>query len=247
MTFTIVVDILVVVWLLYRQRQVRRVRAQVNLRLAGFLSILGLIELIDFSDQHHLAPKVVGVLTLSFVVGAVALGAVRATTVRIWRVEGAVLRQGTWLTIGLWILSLALHYGAEWWIDALHGPGGVVSASLLLWLGVTYGVQNAVVHHRAEGLLQASGSIDARSQPLSGRWWAGTWVGSPGGPAGGGPGGAGWTGGGPGGGDSSSRSHPDAIEAHAEPVEPPPPTVPGRPLGDQSDDSGDGRDTDHGS
>ena len=236
MTFAVFVDIVLVVWLLHRQLKVRRIWPRVNLRLAVILTLVGLVELVDYTGHHTLSPAVVGVLALSFAVGAVALGAVRAATVRIWRVEGAVLRQGTWLTVGLWILSLALHFGAQWWIDGLHGSSGVISASLLLWLGVTYGVQNAVVHHRAEGMLQAGAPIDARSEAVGGRWWGGTWGWSPGGGAGGpwggrvgrdGGGGGGFNGGGGVDGDGSAgggraRSHPDAIEAHAEPVEPPP-------------------------
>jgi hypothetical protein len=224
MTFAILVDVLVVVWLLYRQIQVRRVRPQINLRLAAVLTVIGLIELIDFAGNHHMSGRVLGVLVLSMLVGAAALGAIRAATVKIWRVEGAVLRQGTWFTIALWLLSLALHFGADWWIDAWKGPSGLATASLLLYLGITYGVQNAVVHHRAEGLLAAAGPIDARSEPLAGRWWGGTWVRSPG--SWGGPPG---TPGGPAG--DGSQSHPDAIEVRSTPVEPPP-APPGGPTGD---------------
>jgi hypothetical protein len=240
MTFAILVDVVVVVWLLYRQIQVRRVRPRVNLRLAAVLAVIGLIELIDFAGNHHMSGRVLGVLILSMLVGAAALGAIRATTVKIWRVEGAVLRQGTWFTIALWLLSLALHFGADWWIDAWKGPSGLATASLLLYLGITYGVQNAVVHHRAEGLLAAVGPIDARSEPLTGRWWGGTWVSSPGN-WGGTPGGPG----GPTGGGGGSQSHPDAIEARATPVEPPP-APPGRPAGSDSGDPGANRPTDPG-
>jgi hypothetical protein len=175
MTFALALDVVIVALVLYRQRMVRRVWPRLSLRLPGVLVVLGLIELLSDTGSHHVSAAVVGVLALSFAVGAVALGALRAATVRIWRVNGAVLRQGTWLTIALWLLSLALHYGAETWIDALHGPGGIVSASLLLWLGVTYGVQSAVVHRRAARLRAPGDPIDARSAVLSGRWWAGAW------------------------------------------------------------------------
>jgi hypothetical protein len=196
MVLALVIDVLVVVWILYRQRKVRRVWPRVNLRIAGILAVIGLVELVSYTGRHHVSATVVGVLVLSFVLGAIGLGAVRAATVRIWRVGDAVLRQGTWLTIGLWLFSLALHYGAQAWINALHGPRGLVTASLLLWLGITYGVQNAVVHHRAEGLLRDAGPIDARSQVLNARWWAG--------PSGG----------------TDAPAGPDAIEAHAEPIPP---------------------------
>lgn len=177
MTFAVAVDVLVLAWLLWRQLKVRRVWPRLTLRLAAVLGVIGLFELFDYAGAHHVSAEAVGILTLSFLVGGVALGAVRAATVRIWRIGPAVVRQGTWLTVGLWGVSLALHYGAAAWIDSINGQGGVVSASLLLWLAITYGVQNAVVHHRAVGLLEAAGPIDARSEVAAGRWGAGRWVG----------------------------------------------------------------------
>lgn len=221
MTFAIAIDVLVVAWVLYRQVKVRRVWPRLTLRLPVVLAVIGIVELLTYTASRHVSGTVAGILTLSFVVGAIGLGALRAATVRIWRTEGAVLRQGTWLTIVLWLVSLGLHYGAEGWIDALHGPGGIVSASLLLWLGVTYGVQNAVVHWRAERLQEPDDPVDARSAVLSGRWWTGAWGGrGPGGPngPGGGPGGPPWwTGGG-----RLPDSHAGAIDARAEPVSPTP-------------------------
>ena len=166
MFLAVALDVVVVAWLLWRQLKVRRVWPRLTLRLSAILCVIGLVELLSFAGSHHVSGEAVGVLTFSFVVGAVALGALRALTVKIWRAGPVVLRQGTWLTMALWAVSLALHFSAAAWIDSIHGQGGVVSASLLLWLGITYGVQNAVVHRRAEGLLEAAGPIDARAR----RW-----------------------------------------------------------------------------
>ena len=211
MFLAVALDVVVVAWLLWRQLKVRRVWPRLTLRLAAILGVIGLVELLTYAGSHHVSGEALGVLTLSFVVGAVALGALRALTVKIWRAGPVVLRQGTWLTMGLWALSLALHFSAGAWIDSIHGQGGVVSASLLLWLGITYGVQNAVVHRRAEGLLEAAGPIDARSEVAGVRFWAGRWPG-PGGPGGwGGSGGPG-AGGGP-------AAHPGAIDASSEVVD----------------------------
>jgi hypothetical protein len=225
MTFAVALDVVIVALVLYRQRMVRRVWPRLSLRLAGVFAVIGLIELLSYTGSRHLSGAVIGVLVLSFVVGAVALGALRAASVRIWRVNDAVLRQGTWLTMGLWVVSLALHFGADRWIGALHGPTGVASASLLLWLGVTYGVQNAVVHRRAEGLLGANGAIDAHADvvdgPGRGGWngvMFGGWLPGPG--AGGGARA-------PGSGPNrrpgtpeppARRATTEAIEAHAEQV-----------------------------
>jgi hypothetical protein len=227
MTFAIVLDVVVVALVLYRQRMVRRVRPRLALRLPVILGVVGLVELASYTGNRHVPAAAVGVLALSFVVGAVVLGAVRAATVRLWRVEGLVLRQGTWLTIALWLVSIALHYGAQSWITSLHGPGGIVSASLLLWLGVTYGVQTAVVHRRAEGLLaQAGETIDARSEVVDpGRRWGVTWV------RGGGFGQ-------PGGTQGPRPAHPDAIEARAEPIPPSPPSSSPFPAPERRSGSG---------
>lgn len=221
MVFTIVLDVVVVALILYRQRRVRRIPPHLSLRLSVVLGVVGLIQLVGYAGSHHLSAAVVGVLTLSLVVGAVGMGAVRAVTVRIWRMGEAVLRQGTWLTIGLWAVSLGLHFGADWWIRALHGPTGVTIAGLLLWLGITYGVQRAVVHRRAEHLLALDGAIDAHADVVGGQ-------GTSGGPGGGGGHWERWTGtSGPGssrgwgtpastGGPPAGGRRPQAIEAHAE-------------------------------
>ncbi len=206
MAFTVVLDVVVVVWVLYRQIQVRRVRAQVNLRLSAVLAVVGLIELISFAGHHHLSAKVVGVLVLSMLVGAGGFGAIRAATVHLWRDENGVFRQGTWLTMALWIISLALHFAADWWIDAWKGPSGLASVSLLLYIGITYGVQNAVVHTRAKKLL-AAGPNGGRSAPFAGHWWAGTWT-------------------------PPSRGPTGYIDARADPLLPPETPPPSRPDGE---------------
>ncbi|HEX3947797.1 MAG TPA: hypothetical protein VHW47_08825 [Acidimicrobiales bacterium] len=212
MALTILIDILVVVLVLYRQIQVRRVRAQVNLRLAAIFGVVGLVELVSYAGDHHLSGKVVGVLVLSMLVGAGLLGAIRAATVHLWQDGDGVFRQGTWLTMALWVVSFGLHFASEWWIDAWKGPSGLASASLLLYIGLTYGVQNAVVHRRAQGMLAAAGPAGGRSAPFAGHWWGTTWTPPSRGPAG--PPGAG---------------HPGAIDASSEPLPPPPPPPPAWP------------------
>lgn len=212
MALTVLIDVVVVVWILYRQIQVRRVRSQINLRVPAILGVIGLFELISYTDNHHVATKIVGVLVLSMVVGAGGLGAIRAATVHIWQDGDQVLRQGTWLTMGLWVISLALHFGADWWIDAWKGPSGLASVSLLLYMGITYGVQNAVVHRRAQGMLAAAGPARGRSAPFAGHWWGTTWT-----PPGRGPG------------ATPGAGPPGTIDVPSEPIPPPsapPPSAP---------------------
>ncbi|MHB1583919.1 MAG: hypothetical protein ACYCU7_04700 [Acidimicrobiales bacterium] len=168
MTTALVVDALILAWFLYRQRKVRRVPARLGLRIPLLLAAIGVVEVADFSRQYPLRPAVVGILVLTLAVAAVGLGAVRALTVRLWAADGIVLRQGTWLTIALWLVSLGTHLAAAAWIGALKGPGGLPSASLLLFLGLTYGVQRAVVHRRALRLAAALRPIDVRADDVGG-------------------------------------------------------------------------------
>ncbi len=166
--FAVVLEVTLVALLLVRQRRIRPVRPRLALRLPIILGLIGLWQLLDFTNHRHLAASVVAVLLGSLVVGAGLLGALRAATVHIWAQSPFVLRQGTWVTMGLWVVSLALHFAAGWAIAALNGPDQLASASLVLYLGITYGVQTAVVHHRAERVRATLGPIDAASTVFGG-------------------------------------------------------------------------------
>jgi hypothetical protein len=134
---SIVVGLAVLLLILYRQRQVRLVTTKLTLPV-----VLVLVGLAGISGAHR--PITSG--EIAFVAGLLAidgvgLGAVRAYTVRVWREGDRWLRQGTWVTIGLWIVGAAIHGAA----DLLVGLG---SASLLLYLGVTYAAQRLVLRWR---------------------------------------------------------------------------------------------------
>jgi hypothetical protein len=58
--------------------------------------------------------------------------------------------------MSLWAFSIALHFVSD--IGASHvGAGNLEAASLLLYFGVTYAVQNYVVHRRAIPLWNSLG------------------------------------------------------------------------------------------
>ncbi len=149
MFFTIALDVLVALYVLSRQRRIRVVPRVLGLRFPIVLGVIGLINLLSYSDTHHPSHSDYFWVLGTLAVGAVLLGALRALTVKIWTSNSWVVRQGTWLTMALWALSLVLHFVA--------GAGNLEASSFLLYLGVTYGVQNYVVHRRAVPLWEALG------------------------------------------------------------------------------------------
>jgi hypothetical protein len=78
----------------------------------------------------------------------------RATTVRVWLHDGRLLRQGTAVTIVLWLVAIAIHLGGDHLI-APHDADRLGSVSLLLYLGVSLAVQRFALGERARRLLTA--------------------------------------------------------------------------------------------
>jgi hypothetical protein len=140
----IVIGLAVLVWLLYRQVKVRPVSG--GWRLPGLLSVIGLVELFSYVQHHRLASSAVAVIVGSLVAG-VLLGALRAMTVRIWLSGGQLVRQGTWLTIVLWLVSIGIHLAGS---SLLHGAAATADLdATLLFLGVTLTAQYLVISARA--------------------------------------------------------------------------------------------------
>ena len=145
MFFTIALDILIAFYVLRRQRRIRIVPRLLSLRFPIVLGVIGLIDLLGYSANHHVTGGDYAWVLATLVVGALILGAIRAFTVRIWTSNEWVVRQGTWVTMGLWVLSLALHFVSD--VGAAHnGAGNFEASSFLLYLAVTYAVQTYVVH-----------------------------------------------------------------------------------------------------
>jgi hypothetical protein len=140
----IVIGLAVLVLLLYRQVMVRPVAG--GWRLPGLLSVIGLVELLTYVQHHRLAASAVAVIVGSLAAG-VLLGALRAMTVRIWLKDGQLVRQGTWLTIVLWLVSIGIHLAGS---SLLHGAAATADLdATLLFLGVTLTAQYLVLSARA--------------------------------------------------------------------------------------------------
>jgi hypothetical protein len=89
------------------------------------------------------------------VLGAV-FGAIRAMTVRLWFGGGQALRQGTWLTLLLWIVSLGVHLGYDYLVLGHGSLSGLGNATLILYFAITYTIQRLILQARAGRLGSAS-------------------------------------------------------------------------------------------
>jgi hypothetical protein len=145
----IVIGVAVVSLLIFRQLSARRVREQTAARLVLILGVIGVVEMVQAAKGHPVGATTIAAIAAGLVLGA-GLGAARALTVRIWRDDGGVAwRQGSWLTAGLWIISLAAHFGIDALIDQSTTAKGLGSADILLYLAVSLGVQREVTRARA--------------------------------------------------------------------------------------------------
>ncbi|MFC8732946.1 hypothetical protein ACFT5B_10840 [Luteimicrobium sp. NPDC057192] len=150
----VVLGLLVLAWVLSRQVQKRPVTPS-SFRVPVILAAVGPYETASFvrdaAPSSGVPVGVVALLVLGVVVGG-ALAAVRGYQMRVWRdTDGTVVRQGTALTVLLWLVAIAAHLGIDVAIDHVSHPlAGLGSVSLVLYLGVVLGIQGLVVQHRAQ-------------------------------------------------------------------------------------------------
>ena len=163
MGLTLVLDLILVALVLVRQRSIRPLALRLRLFVPTFLFVVGMLQLRAFTAHHPVSPAGAGALTLCFAVGAVVLGWWRALTVRIWPAGPFLLRQGTWLTMGLWLVSLGLLVVFAGVVPTSTAPAGLAGASLLAYTGVTYATQAVAVRRRALALRRGEGPIDVES------------------------------------------------------------------------------------
>lgn len=156
----VILGVVVLVLLIYRQLSVRPVTASA-LRLIAILLIIGLLQTYRFLSQNHSHPLTLAAIGGSLVLAAI-FGALRARTVRVWLDDGQAWSQGNWLTATLWIASLAAHLGYD--ILVAHGNGirGLGVATIVLYLAISLGFQRVLVMQRAHRLQLARPAAAAK-------------------------------------------------------------------------------------
>ena len=145
----IVIAVAVVLWILVRQMQKRSVREDSRPIAYLVLAVVGIVEVANFMKSHPATPKAILLTVVSLVIAAV-FGVIRAYTVKLWREDGQLFRQGNALTIGLWIIGIAIHFGGDTLIDS--SAKGLSTTTILLYLAISLGVQQVVVKARAAQL-----------------------------------------------------------------------------------------------
>jgi hypothetical protein len=146
--FSIVIGAAVLLLLLTRQVQKRTVKEDSRPTLFLILTVIGVIDLVQFLGAHPANGTAIGMIVASLVLAA-GFGALRAYTVRLWREDGVLYRQGTVVTLLLWLVAIGVHFGADVLIDGTGSAKGLSSAALLLYIAVSLGVQRFVVGSRA--------------------------------------------------------------------------------------------------
>lgn len=145
----IVIGLVVLAWVLWRQVQRRLVRADRKPTVLLILLVLGVVAVGAYVKKEPVTGLAIVLLAGSLVLAA-GFGVVRGYTVRVWEQDGQRWRQGTWLTVLLWLVAVGSHIGIDALIDG--GAKGLGSASILLYLAVSLGAQRLVVQSRATRL-----------------------------------------------------------------------------------------------
>jgi len=137
-------------------------RLRENYRMSIILLVIGVYQFVEFLQGHphgndgRIVAAVVGSLVL-----AAALGVARVPTVRVWRQDGQLLRQGTWLTAALWVVAFAAHLGYDYIVAGdITGKNGstVGNATIVLYLVVSLTVQRFLLLSRV-ARLEAAGQL----------------------------------------------------------------------------------------
>jgi hypothetical protein len=144
----LVIGIAVLGWLIYRQLRVWPVNAS-GLRFVAIVAVIGLFEAVPYFHSHH-GGSVAYVALAGSLVLAAGFGVARAWTVRLFVRDGQVMQQGGWITAVLWVVAVAAHLGYDALIGEHKGLAGIGTATILLYLAVSLGVQRLIIRQRAE-------------------------------------------------------------------------------------------------
>ncbi|MGV9294495.1 hypothetical protein [Amycolatopsis sp. NPDC003676] len=149
----ILIGLVVLTWLMWRQLQARRADRPPVVLLV--ISALGAASLGVAIAKTTPTTAAILLLVGSFVIAG-GFGVARGYTMRVWRADGTLWRQGNGRTAVLWLISFGVHLGLDFAIDAANEAKGLGGASILLYLAVSLAAQRITVRNRAHDALRST-------------------------------------------------------------------------------------------
>ena len=150
--FSLVIGVLVVAWLCYRQLQKRSTKEDRGVRGAVILVIAGLVVAYNYLKSHDVGALVLGLTAGSLLIG-IALGALRGRLVHLWREDGVLYRRGNAITVIIWVIGLAAHIGLDLLATQVQPSAeSFGSNTILLYIALSLGAQKFVMLERAKSL-----------------------------------------------------------------------------------------------
>lgn len=155
----------VFVLILYRQLRTQPVGGAAGYKRPLVFGAIGLVLGAEYVAGHPVTGLAVAGLAVSLVLAA-GWAWLRARSVVLWRRDGVWFRRGTALTVVLWFGSIGTHLGLDallGLVDPAEGLGrGLGNATLLVYLGVSLGLQHLVLTRRVAALPGASARTATR-------------------------------------------------------------------------------------
>jgi putative effector of murein hydrolase len=147
----VVVAVALVAWIIVRQVQPRPVSPRPMLILPLVLVVVGISQVSKAAPSgHSLTSTDVTWLAVDLAV-AVVSGLARAFTIRLYEQGGELWRQGTPVTVVLWLASIAARVVIAI-LGSHSGAGKTLDDGLLLSFGVSLAVQAALIIWRGQQL-----------------------------------------------------------------------------------------------
>lgn len=160
----VLIGVVVLGFVIARNLMPRRLRE--GYQLSVILAVIGVIQFVTFLNGHPKGDGAIVEAVVGSLILAAALGAARVPTVRIWRQDGQLMRQGNWLTAALWVVAFAAHLGYDYLVAGhITGKNGatVGNATIVLYLVVSLTVQRFLLLQRAERR-EAAGQLPMTAQ-----------------------------------------------------------------------------------
>jgi hypothetical protein len=156
-TTEIAVIVAMVGYAVYKQTQVSEATGRGRFKLAIIYAVVG-VAVGGFAMPHTVLA--VALLALGLALSAV-VGLARGRLTRMWVENGRVMRQGTALTVGLFLALVLAKFGIGTYeyLAGVRDTGGF--GEVMVMIGVMVAVQAEIVWRRAQAVARAAGIVTA--------------------------------------------------------------------------------------